>query len=83
MISGAIICNASGEDGSRRPCEGYTDYPDLSSCRCGYVLDERGALTWLVHAYMELPVLQQLGGWKSLRAIPSYKKIRKLTVDRR
>lgn len=41
--------------------------------------------TWatrLVNAGMELPVLQQLGGWKSLRSVQIYAKIRKTTVDR-
>jgi integrase len=41
--------------------------------------------TWatrLVNAGMELPVLQQLGGWKSLRGVGIYAKILKSTVDR-
>jgi integrase len=41
--------------------------------------------TWatrLVNADMELPVLQQLGGWKSLRSVQVYAKIRQSTVDR-
>jgi integrase len=41
--------------------------------------------TWatrLVNADMELPILQQLGGWKSLRSVQIYAKIRPSTVDR-
>jgi integrase len=41
--------------------------------------------TWatrLVNADMELPILQQLGGWKSLRSVQIYAKIRRSTVDR-
>jgi integrase/endogenous inhibitor of DNA gyrase (YacG/DUF329 family) len=41
--------------------------------------------TWatrLVNGDMELPILQQLGGWKSLRSVQIYAKIRQSTVDR-
>jgi integrase len=40
--------------------------------------------TWatrLVNAGMELPILQQLGGWKSLKSVQIYAKVRKSTVD--
>jgi site-specific recombinase XerD len=38
--------------------------------------------TNLINAGMELPVLQQLGGWKSLSSVQIYAKIRKSTVER-
>jgi integrase/recombinase XerD len=41
--------------------------------------------TWatrLVNNGMELPVLQQLGGWKHLASVQIYAKIRRSTVDR-